>query len=205
VFLFLLPPIESAALTLVPWIVGGLFSAPLVLNPFYTSFNPADHPKHGPLRLLPVELTLVNDLPINTRQERVRVWVGTQRRFQVYFLDDNAYSREEGVFFWTRGTSKAEFLVKTVEPVSGLDLQLVAGAVPANVTVRWGWWTARVAMTPGQSRTVTVPLDEGFPYQGTRVWRVSVACDSGFVPALLDPGSGDRRYLGVRVTPELKN
>ena len=73
------------------------------------------------MRLLPVELTLVNDLPINTRPKRARVWFGTQRRFQIYFLDDNAYARED-LHFWTRGRSRAEILVKTVEPASGLEL-----------------------------------------------------------------------------------
>lgn len=205
VFLFLLPPIESLVAAVAPWVIGSLFSAVVVLNPFYASYHPAEHTKRGPLRWLPVELTLVNDLPINTRPERVRVWFGSQRRFQVYFLDDNAYSREEGLFFWMRGASKTEVLVKTVEPVSGLDLQLVAGAAPTKVSVAWGLWRHEVALPPGESRIVTVPLDQGFPYQGTRVWHLKLACDGAFVPRLVDPASGDGRYLGVRVTPELKN
>ena len=32
--------------------------APMVLNPFVASFQPGENAKRGPLRLLPVELTL---------------------------------------------------------------------------------------------------------------------------------------------------
>jgi len=60
-------------------------------------------------------------------------------------------------------------------------------------------------LNAGETRAVTVPLDEGFPYQGTRVWCVSVSSDKGFVPACVNAASEDRRFLGVRVTPELKN
>ena len=65
VMLFLLPPIQSATAVVRSWAVGGLFVAPMVLNPFVASFHPDDNAKSGPLRLLPVELTLVNDLPVN--------------------------------------------------------------------------------------------------------------------------------------------
>jgi hypothetical protein len=204
VFLFMLPPIESVLAALAPWLVGGVFTASIVLNPFFAAFYPAEYAKHGPVRLLPVELTLVNDLPINTQADRVRVWFGTARRFQIYFLDDNAYGRED-LSFWTRGRSYAEMLVKTVEPASSLELTVTAGPVATAVTVTHGWWSARVALAAGQTRAVSVPLDEGFPYKGTRVWRVGVSSSQGFVPALVDAASQDKRFLGVLVTPELKN
>ena len=77
VMLFLLPPIESIALAFVPWVIGGVFVAQMVLNPFLTSFRPNDHAKAGPLRMFPVELTLLNDLPVFTEGEtRARVWYG---------------------------------------------------------------------------------------------------------------------------------
>ena len=44
--------------------------------------------------------------------------------------------------------------------------------------------------------------DEGFPYQGTRVWPVSIRVDGGFVP-MFDGETLDHRYLGVQMTPEL--
>jgi len=199
-FLFLMPPLRSAFVALVPWMVGAIFSAQIVLNPFYSSFRPAQHPKHGPLRWLPVELSLVNDLPINTDLTRVRQPFGESLRFQVYFLDDNAYHREENSF-WVRGESRAEFLVKTPEPVRKLALSLASGT-PNRVTVRVAGETRAVELSPAQAQQVVLPLDAGFPYQGTRVWVVSVTSEAGFVP-MFTAGGSDNRFLGVRVKPEL--
>ncbi|HOQ62154.1 MAG TPA: hypothetical protein PKZ08_16115, partial [Vicinamibacterales bacterium] len=154
-------------------------------------------------RWLPVELTLVNDLPINTQANRVRIWFGEARRFQIYFLDDNTYGRE-GLSFWVRGRARTEMLVKTVEPASALDLDLAAGDAATSVTVTRGRLSRRVDLAPGASARVSLPLDEGFPYSGTRVWRVSIRSSGGFVPHFLTPGSEDKRFLGVRVTPELR-
>jgi hypothetical protein len=52
--LFAAPPLESIGAVLLPWLIGGLLVAPLVLNPFVASFRPANDAKSGPLRLLPV-------------------------------------------------------------------------------------------------------------------------------------------------------
>ena len=100
--LFLLPALSSVVVALVPWVVGCLFTAKITLNPFYSSFHPHEHAKAGPLRWLPIERTLVNDLPINVRVDRVRQLFGQGPRFQIYFLDDNAYPRD-GDSFWIRG------------------------------------------------------------------------------------------------------
>jgi hypothetical protein len=202
VFLFLLPPITSLWTALVPWIVGSLFTAQLVLNPFFTSFHPAEHAKQGLLRRLPVELTLVNDLPVNTSPTRVRVPFGSAVRFQLYFLDDNAYGRE-GEFFWVKGESTAEFLVKAATPLRQITLTLTGVAAPQEVEVRVGRLRQTVALAPGERKTVAFPLGAGFPYQGTRVWHAAVRAGPGFVPMFHDPETTDHRYLGVQVTPDV--
>jgi hypothetical protein len=51
---------------------------------------------------------------------------------------------------------------------------------------------------------LSVPLDDGFPYMGTRVWRVSIRSSAGFVPRFMSGASSDTRFLGVRVKPELR-
>jgi hypothetical protein len=200
-FLFLLPPIGSIGAAAVPWVIGALFTAPITLNPFHASFRPYDFPKHGPLRWLPIELTLVNDLPINTALHRVRVLFGTNPRFQIYFLDDNPYEREHEAF-WIRGDSRADMLFKTPEKVSRLKLTLSTGPIRPAVTIQADGQRMRVRLDPGEVRTVEIPLGPGFPYQGTRVWQVSIGVDGGFVP-MFDGETNDHRYLGVRVTPEL--
>ncbi len=200
-FLFLLPPITSVAAAFVPWIIGGLFTAQIALNPFYYSWKPQQHMKHGPLRWLPIELSLVNDLPVNTDVERVRVLFGTTPRFQIYFLDDNAYAKEQE-FFWVRGRSRADLLLKTPDPASRLKLTLRTGAVAADLVITAGGQRITRHVAKEDGTVLEVPIGAGFPYKGTRVWPVTIAVSSGFVP-LFTSDNLDYRYLGVQVTPEL--
>ena len=206
--LFLLPPIERLAVALIPWAGGLFFMAPLVMDPFATSFRPGDAAKSGPLRLLPVELTMVYDWPINTDPSRVRVWFGdnpgqNDPGFQMYFFDDNAYSKEEDKSFWVKGESRAEFLIKTDRPMKRFVLTLTAGAVPTNVTARVAGRTQDIALPAGGSQQITFALPPGFPYQGRwPVWVASISSSAGFVPSF-HAGGNDTRYLGVRVKPVL--
>ena len=201
-FLFLLPPVASGAAALVPWAVGALFTAPIVLNSFYASFNPAEVAKSGPLRWLPVEMTLINDLPINTRLDRVRVLFGSAARFQIYFLDDNVYPRE-GDRFWVRGDSRADLILKTAGAARRLKLTVTGGRVPTRVTVRVDGEEASASLAAGQTTTLETELPHGFPYQGTRAWYATIRVEGGFVPMFFDPDSADARYLGVLIQPEL--
>jgi hypothetical protein len=209
VFLFLLPPITRLSVAFIPWIVGGLFVAPLVFNPFIASFYPGSYAAHGPFRLLPVELTLVYDWPINTDESRVRVWYGdnpgqNDPGFQIYFFDPNAFGQELDKSFWVKGESRAELLIKTDRPMKRLVLTLTAGAVATEVSASIAGRTQRVSLQAGASQQVFFALGEGFPYQGQwPVWVASISSSAGFVPALTEPPSTDTRYLGVRVKPVL--
>ncbi|MFB3853693.1 MAG: hypothetical protein ACE148_07700 [Vicinamibacterales bacterium] len=200
-FFFLLPPVRSVAAAAVPWVVGAFFTAEITLNPFYSAFNPAEHAADGPFRLLPVELTLINNLPVTTNENRVRVPFGKEHPFQVYFLDSNAFQPEEGSF-WVRGESTAECLVRSAPGLHRLTLTLLNGDLPNRVTVKAGGHTRSIEMEPRGVTYLSVPLDDGFPYQGTRVWTLSVTSRSGFVP-MFTRGGVDFRYLGVRVMPEM--
>jgi hypothetical protein len=208
--LFLMPPLTRGWLAVIPWAVGGLFTAQLVMNPFATSFHPGNPAKRGPLRLLPVELTEVNDLPIMTDGSRVRVWFGDAVKgdvadpgFQIYFLDDNAYNREPDKTFWVRGEGRAEFLIKADFPASRLVLSLTAGMVPTTAKASVGGRTHEVVLGAGDSQQVTFNLPPGFWYQARAfVWVVSISSSNGFVPLFHD-SSTDTRYLGVRVRPRL--
>jgi hypothetical protein len=208
-FLFLLPPMSRASIGMLPWLGGSLFVAPLVLNPFVASFYPGSYAARGPYRLLPVELTLVYDWPINTDPSRVRVWYGdnpgqNDPGFQLYFFDPNAYGQEQDKSFWVKGESRAEFLVKTDRPMKRLVLTLSAGAVDTNVSARVAGRTQRLSLRAGASQQIFFTLGDGFPYQGQwPVWTGSVSSSAGFVPALTEEKSTDTRYLGVRVKPVL--
>ncbi len=207
---FLLPAMAGTRWLALPWLVGGLFVGKLVLTPFQTSIRPGDHSKSGPFRWLPVELTNVNDLPINTDTSRVRIWYGNSGAgdpgFQIYYLDDNAYLQEaDGLSFWTRGESSTQVLVKTDRPYRRLGVTLTAGPRATTATVGINGRRTSMHLAAGQSSTVQLALGAGFPYKHDREtpaynWILELSSSTGFVPALTE-GSGDRRFLGVRVMP----
>lgn len=210
---FLLPPLESIAVALLPWAIGGLFVAPMVASPFTASFRPSDIAKSGPLRLLPVELTLLNDLPVFTEPpDRSRVWFGDLGQgdvgFLVTFLDDNAFGAEADKSFWTRGESRAEIVIKTDRPIRKAIFTLAAGPVATDVTITIAGRSQSVYLDAGQSEQVTMAMPPGLPYEkeikGGRLWHASVSSSRGFVPIFYEAGATDARYLGVRVKPMLE-
>jgi len=212
VMLFLLPPIESLGAAFLPWAIGGLFVAPIVLNPFLASFKPNDNAKSGPLRLLPVELTLLNDLPVWTDTDRARLWFGDLGQgdpgFLVSLLDDNVYGREKDKSFWTRGDSRAELVFKADKPVRRAIFNLTAGPVPVDVTIKVSGRRQEIHLDAGATQQVALAMPPGLPYEkeveGVQLWNVSVATRGGFTPVFFDPASSDVRYLGVRVRPMLE-
>lgn len=216
IFLFLLPPVSSVVLAIVPWILGGLFMAKLVLNPFTTSFMPGSYADAGPLRMFPVELSNVNDLPINTERSSRVIWFGDDPNgppeipdpgFQIYFLDKNAFLDADKTF-WVEGEARADFLIKTDRPMKHVVLTLTAGDIPTTVRTELEGRAQTVEIPAGESRQVTFSMGRGFPYMKTDdgkprfVWMASISSSEGFVP-LFTAGSSDTRFLGVRVRPRL--
>lgn len=209
-FLFLFPPIRATWIAVLPWIAGGLFMAKLVLQPFTASVRPGEYADRGPLRMLPVELSNVNDLPIMTNDARVRRWFGDNPGegdygFQVYFLDTNTYGRESDSdkSFWVKGESRAEILVKVDRQMKRLVLNVTAGPVPSDVVAEVSGRSQRVSLPAGGTQRLVFSLGPGYPYEGRWVWTASVSSSTGFVP-MFSEGSTDKRYLGVRVKPMLQ-
>jgi hypothetical protein len=132
-FLFLVPPIASIRPVLAALAIGVLFTAKLSFNPFHASTNPGHHAKAGPLRLLPIERTLLNDLAVSAEPERSRRPLGGEPPVAGYFVDDGAYP-PEGPLFWVRGGSRADLLLRA-PAVDG-----PAGPIPLRVRS----WTIEV-------------------------------------------------------------
>ena len=217
-FLFLMPAVRSAWPAVVGLAVGALFIAKILLNPFYASFNPGQHAEAGPLRWLPIERTLLNDLPVSADPARSRRSLGGSPPVQAYFVDENAFP-PEGDGFWVKGESRADVLLRA--PVTGseetaqvplriraLRIEVTNGGVSNSVVVATSWDRAHLTLAPGEVRVVQLSAGAGVPYRPSRfpsnyIYSLSVSASAGFVPFLNDLTSSDSRYLGVlvRVVP----
>jgi hypothetical protein len=213
--LLLTPPLAGIGSAGVALVVGALFTAKILLNPFYSSFNPGEHLKSGPLRWLPLELTLLNDLPVAAKPDRMKRPLGGDPPVLAYFPDDNAYDREDDGWFWVRGKSRAEVILRApvadvgegrivTKAISRLGIEIQNGANPDRVTVSTGRESRTLDMKPAEVARLEMAVDAGVPYrrdeQATSyVYTISIRTTSGFVPFLLVPGQSDARFLGARI------
>ena len=213
--LLLTPPLTGVGSAGVALVVGGLFTAKILLNPFYSSFNPGEHLKSGPLRWLPLELTLLNDLPVAAKPDRMKRPLGGDPPVLAYFPDDNAFDREDDGWFWVRGKSRAEVILRApvvdvgegrivTKAISRLGIDIQNGANPDRVTVSTGRESRTIDMKPAEVAHVEMAVDAGVPYrrdeQATSyVYTISIRTTSGFVPFLLVPDQTDARFLGARI------
>ena len=188
VFLFLVPPLQTAVGGLLTLAISGLFVMRIVANPFYASTHPSEHSKSGIFRRLPIELTMVNDLPINLQPDRTRQPLGGTPPIFAYFIDDNIYNRE-GDAFWVKGESTADLLLRA--PISP---ETKAAGVEEARSLRLEKLTVifEVEMPRG------VPYKYHPDYPTNYVYSLSISSSTGFVP-MFESGLPDSRFLGVMV------
>jgi hypothetical protein len=195
-FLFLCPPMHTLRPAIAAWVGGTLFTAHILISPFLSAKRPYLSVEHGALRLLPVELTMVNDLPIMLDGPRARVPYGRDPQLLLYFLDHNAYLPEPpGI--WVAGSSRADIIVRTPFRLQTLTLTLQA-PVANTVTVSAGGPAASVDVNPGVPAIVSLEPDGVY---ARRSWSylLRVKTQDGFVPRLIESGSRDARFLGVAI------
>ena len=219
IFLFLVPPLQTAVAGLLTMALSALFVAPLISAPLVATRNPAEHAKTGLFRWLPTELTMVNDLPINTGpSSRFRQPLGGTPPILGYFLDDNVFNRENEAF-WVRGESRADILlrarIQTEADAAGVEMArslviskltaiLENGPKPNRVVLSTGGDRRIVDMAPSTQQTIELAMPHGMPYKydprfpTNYVYMVSISSSSGFVPMFAN-GSNDSRFLGVMV------
>ena len=218
VFLFLVPPLQTAVAGLLTMALSALFVSPLISGPFFATRNPAEHSKTGLFRWLPTELTMVNDLPINVVPSRIRQPLGGTPPILAYFLDDNVYNRENDAF-WVRGESSADILlrarIKTEADAAGVELSrtlriekltaiLESGPRPNRIVISTGGDRKIIDMAPSSQQTVELAMPHGMPYKydprfpTNYVYMVSISSSTGFVP-MFENGAPDSRFLGVMV------
>jgi hypothetical protein len=218
VFLFLVPPLQTAVAGLLTLGLSALFVSSLISGPLYATRNPAEHAKTGLFRWLPTELTMVNDLPINVVPARIRQPLGGTPPMLAYFIDDNVFNRE-GDAFWVKGESSADILlrarIQNEADVAGVEVArslridkltaiLETGPRPNRVVISTGGDRRVVDMAPGSQQTVELAMPHGMPYKydprfpTNYVYFVTISSSTGFVP-MFENGAPDSRFLGVMV------
>jgi hypothetical protein len=180
-FLFLVPRGREWGVALGGVALCGVFLSPVLLSPVEHSRRPGDHATRGPFRLLPAELTMLNDLSVFTeswRKKRPFGFVGNAGRhadpdaYNLYFLDNGTFGKEtfgERQGFWLRAGKPAEVVVRAFDlaPVRQIVVRLSGGPMGDVVSVRRAWSSHRVSVSPGQTREVKLAVGRGLRYYDT--------------------------------------
>jgi len=201
-FLFL-PDFKVKKRTLVvPWLMAALFLSQLMVNPFRGSAFPATHLKRFPFKLLPVEMTLVNEWPTNTNPWGFRIPIGTPpEEGYLHFLDDNFHKRlpgEEGNGNWTYWDRECEMVLKTGRPLKEIVVRLLNNPRRANeIRVKVEGRTQRITLGPKHWGTLRFPVGDGFKMKTTHLYRIKIKAAKGAIPHYEDEDNQERRILGV--------
>ena len=197
---FLLPPIRREWSLALAACLGLLVVGPLSLHPLAASREPWHIAEHGIVRVLPVELTMVDDLPVRLGP-RARIPFGANRSTLIYLLDENTFS-PEGPGFWVAGGARTDIIVRTETALERAKF-LVRSSVPNHVSLKMG--SGRVSLDLRPQETVTIMLDvgPGIVYtHDSRAYVLTMTTEHGFVPSEVEPRSSDHRFLGVFVEPD---
>ena len=194
---FLTPPLTSLVAPVLAGLGGSLFVAHILMNPFVASKRPYLNVERGLLRMLPVELTMVNDLPIMNDAPRARVRYG-RGPLLLYYLDHNAYPPESpGI--WVAAGRRADIIVRTDHRrLEEVDVTLLS-RVNNTVTIELGGDRRDVELEANTRTSVTL-VPRGVYARRSWAYLLSVTAREGFIPRLVEPRSRDGRYLGVAVT-----
>ncbi len=204
---FLIPRGRERIFTLVGGLGGAVFVLPLLAAPVRHALDPGDHAKTRTFRVLPAELTMLNDLAVFGEPWRKKRQVGDVDRepsaYYLYFPDDGAFGREEKdeeTGFWLRGGSDAEVFVRALEPVKWMTLRVTGAGRGDVVTVRVGGATQSLELGPNEAKEAAFWAPDGFPYKGTFVTVVRFRSTRGS----RSPRGDDPRELGAFVSIRLE-
>ena len=196
-FLFLTPALRAHGPALTAWLGGALFIGQILINPFVSAKQPYLAPEQGILRLLPVELTTVLDLPIMLDAPRARVIYGENPTMQLYFLDHNA-SLPEPSGIWVYGNRRADIIVRTPMELETITVT-ARSPIATEVSIDIGDGEGRIVLEPGVPGTVTI-RPGGVYSRRSWAYLMQVTTRGGFVHRLIDPGSDDPRFLGAAIS-----
>jgi hypothetical protein len=196
-FFFLTPRLRGPAPAMVAAVGGWLFVGQILVNPFVSAKEPYLAPERGLFRLLPVELTMVRDLPIALDQPRARVLYGHSPLVQLYFLDRNA-SLPEPPGIWIHGDRRADIIVRNSYALDTITIT-AESPVSAELSIDIGGRDGQISLEPGVPGSVTI-RPRGVNSRNSWAYLMQVRATGGFVPKLVDPESEDGRYLSAAIS-----
>ena len=180
---------------------GGLAAAVLLLPifsaPFFYSSHPGRHAVRWPFKVFPAELTMLNDLSFCIEKWRCKQpvgdtigdlhkhWPADPRSYYLYFPDDETegglFDRDAERGFRLRPASRAEVILRALEPVRTTTFEVSEGAPGTELRIRVGNGSGRVVLDSKGSGSVTIETALGLLYYDTflHVIRFELEEDSG--------------------------
>ena len=196
--LFLMPPGNVAAASLLAWLGGALFTAKILLNPFIAAKYPYLTTERGAARRLPVELSMLTDLPVMLAgPTRARIPYGHNPTMLLYFLDQNSFPPEPPGM-WVAGGRRTDIVVHTNDRLDHLAVE-AESPISTVLTVSMGAESVVVPLIPGKIATFNVPA-RGVLYERyvrSYAYLLSATSSEGFVPVLRDPTAPARDYRNL--------
>jgi hypothetical protein len=201
------------------WFVAGsgllcaVWLAPIFAAPVAHSLRPAEHAMRLPFRVLPAELTMLNDLSAFTepwRKKRPfgdtegdphRNWPAEPTAYYLYFPDDGTFGRDEeggAAGFWLRGGASAEVILRALEPVRKMKVTVSGGPAGDEVTATIGGQSRTLPVGAGESATAEFDTSPGYQ------WNDSFLHVLRFQSARGTPSPGGDRSVGAFVRIELE-
>ncbi len=207
ILLFCMTQEPSRKLLIPAFAMSLLFSTPFLFTPILSSFDNSYHQEGGMYTKLPLERTLLADLPFNTNRAAVRIAFDDPPTYLLYFVDNNTYFREthdHRMGFWVKGERECEVILRVTKEVSRLRLKLKPAAPGMSVIIDTGDRT-QIEMKEPVFYSGEVTLSDPMPYDRDNtgvsyLYNIKIKSPQGVI-ANFD-GMGER-YLGVFVRFEL--
>jgi hypothetical protein len=186
---------------IVSWAMAAVFIGQMLISPFQASAFPSMHSKRLPFKLLPVEYTLINELPTNTNPWAFRQPWGRplyDDRF-LYFLDNNFNQKQpEENGWWTLGDRTAEIVLRTFFAVKEIVFHLQNNVRSSNeIKISLDGKTQKIILDSKQEGTLRFPVGDGFQVRISHQYRFKIRAAKGSIPYYENRSSEERRWLGV--------
>ena len=193
--LFLVPRGREIVVAVVGTLASAAMLVPVWSAPLDHSFNPGVHAAHGAFRLLPAELTMLNDLAAftpeawrkkrpygDTEGDAHLNWPADPKACYLYFPDDATYGKEtfrgvEG--FWIRGGARGEVFLRALEPVRRLTFRVTGVLTADQVMIGVGKRRQSVAVGLDETKDVVIEPGRGFVYKDSFVHVVRLRAGPG--------------------------